>query len=366
MELSPVAGDAVLKRVLPSEAAPDYDLLRVSQRQALRMHWVGRSCTDGAGQPPRGGVTFGIDTQGFAMNHRLPPALLASLTLLSVVSLFAQAPGVKIVRDRGEEYEALVEKAGEYRIAGQLLSTTMLTQQLRRTSCVLKLPKPAVDRLTDREIWQHSQAAHVRVGWYYLCHRCEKWHLNLAGGGYFITADGVVATCHHVIKPNPSHREAYLAAADESGQVFPVAELLAANEGADTAIIRVQVSSPAKPLALNTNVWPGDGAWCFSDPLGRASYFSKGIVNRFYWHQCHGAESARIEVSADWAPGSSGAAVLDECGNAIGHVSEISSGGASKPHGTNQPSRAASALIVFHSAVRAADVMALVRSETRE
>lgn len=300
------------------------------------------------------------------MNHCLTSALSASFTLLSAVSLFAQAPGVKIVRDRGEEFEALVEKAGEYRIAGQLLSTVALTQQLTRTTCVLTLPKPATDRLTDREIWQHSQAAHVRVGWNYLCQRCEKWHLNLAGGGYFITADGAVATCHHVVKPNPDHREAYLAAADESGRVFPVAELLAANEGADTAIIRVQVSSPVKALALNTNVWPGDGAWCFSDPLGRASYFSKGIVNRFYWHQCHGVESARIEVSADWAPGSSGAAVVDECGNAIGHVSEISSGGVSKSRGINQPSSAGSALIVFHSAARAADVMALVRSETKE
>ena len=35
-------------------------------------------------------------------------------------------------------------------------------------------------------------------------------------------------------------------------------------------------------------------------------------------------ESLRVNVSTDWAPGSSGAAVLDEYGNAIGHVSRIS------------------------------------------
>ncbi len=34
-------------------------------------------------------------------------------------------------------------------------------------------------------------------------------------------------------------------------------------------------------------------------------------------------KSLRLNVSTDWAPGSSGAAVLDQCGNAIGHVSTI-------------------------------------------
>ena len=32
----------------------------------------------------------------------------------------------------------------------------------------------------------------------------------------------------------------------------------------------------------------------------------------------------RVNVSTDWAPGSSGSAVLDQCGNVIGHVSTIS------------------------------------------
>jgi len=234
-------------------------------------------------------------------------------------------------------------------------------KQLSRTSCSLKLPKPSTTRLTDREIWRLSQAAHVRVGWHYLCKKCDQWHQNLAGG-YFISADGAIATCYHVVEPDEDFREGFLVAANESGELIPVTEVLAVNEWADTAILRARISAPVTPLALNSQVYPGDLAWCYSDPLGRSGYFSKGIVNRFYVLRRHREESVRMEVSTDWAPGSSGAAVLDECGNAIGHVSEISSASTSRGRGYNPNSRGNSSMIVFHCAARAADVISLVRS----
>jgi S1-C subfamily serine protease len=284
----------------------------------------------------------------------------ACFTLVSAATLLGQAPGVKVVLDRGEPFEALITKANEYRIAGQLLSNETITGQLARATCSLKLPKPAHRKLSSRQIWERCQQAHVRVGWHYLCTKCDKWHQNLAGG-FFITADGAIATCYHVVKPRPDIREGYLVAANENGQLFPVIEVLAGNELADTAIIRAKVESRAKPLALNTNVYPGDGAWCYSDPLGRSSYFSQGIVNRFFLQQRRGEESNRIEVSTDWAPGSSGAAVVDDRGNAIGLVSEISSAGSPRGRSTNQTASASSPLIVFHSASRAADVLSLVK-----
>jgi hypothetical protein len=291
---------------------------------------------------------------------RIISSYMSSLLLAASPSVFAQAPDVPIVRDRGEQFNALGQQANASRADGKLLSREVVMKQIGRTTCTLNLPKPLSKRLTDRQIWQRSRESHVRVGWHYLCHKCEKWHQNLAGG-YFITADGAVATCFHVVQPDPSDREGYLVAADENGHLLPVTEVLAGNEAADTAIIRVRVEAPVKPLPLNTNLYPGDGAWCYSDPLGRSSYFSKGMVNRFFWQERKKTASPRIEVSTDWAPGSSGAAVLDECGNAIGHVSEISSGVSPRGRGTNRVGAATSPMIVFHCAARAADVISLVR-----
>lgn len=292
--------------------------------------------------------------------HPLFRCALVAATLILSGHTFAQAPDVPIVRDRGEQFDTLVRKANELREQGKLITVETVRQQMRRTQCKLSLPTASTNRLTDRELWRRAQAAHVRVGWHYQCRRCDDWHQNLAGG-YFITSDGAVATCHHVIDPGEDYKEGYLVAAREDGTLLPVVEVLAANELADTAIIRVKLDQPAQALPLNSVVYPGDAAWCYSDPLGRSSYFSKGMVNRFFELRRRGKATARMDVSTDWAPGSSGAAVMDECGNAIGHVSEISTPGGRRRTGTNDTATARSPMITFHYAARAADVQALAK-----
>ena len=305
---------------------------------------------------------------------------LVGMTLCGgVVSVLAQAPGVEIVRDKGEQFKMLVKKANELMEDSALLSLDAVKKQLDRKSCKIELPEAYTKKLTDREIWKRSKAAHVRVGWHYRCKRCDNWHQNLAGG-YFINTNGAVATCYHVIeKGEEAYREGYLVAANDKGDLFPVLEILAADEVTDTAIIRVKVEGEVAHLPLNANTYPGDYAWCYSDPLGRSGYFSKGMINRFYVYKQKGRkESSRIEVSVDWAPGSSGAAILDEFGNAIGHVSAISSAGSkhNKPvvrkgeSSTNKVTKvsayAANPVIVFHCASRAADVLSLVDPSGRE
>jgi S1-C subfamily serine protease len=268
----------------------------------------------------------------------------------------AQAPDVPVYRDGGEPGNVLTANAEKQRAAGTLLTPKDVRDQIQRTNTALALPAPGVQELSDTEVWRRARAAHVVVGWHYLCRKCDKWHQTL-GGGYFISADGAVVTCHHVVRPNPNHREAYLIAADESGAVWPVAEILAASEINDSAIVRLRLTGTVQPLPLKTNTTPGDAAWCFSDPLGKRGYFSKGMVNRFFFESQPRGETIRMNVSTDWAPGSSGSAILDRFGNAIGHVAEISTGRPRSP-GTNQND---SAVIVFHEAIRAADVLALTR-----
>jgi hypothetical protein len=297
------------------------------------------------------------------MRHSLLPVVLLCAILFALPrALEAQAPGVRIVRDRSGQSAETVRQANAAREAGGLLDEAAVREQIKRTHFEVKLPKPSTRKQTSRQIWERAQAAYVRVGWHYLCNRCDEWHQSLAGG-YFVTADGIVATCHHVIEPKPDRRESYLVAASELGEFWPVTEVLAANARADVALLRVATGRKMQPLALNSQVYPGDSAWCFSDPLGRSSYFSHGIVNRFCELRRDGAWAPRMDVSTDWAPGSSGSAVLDQYANAIGHVSEINAAGRGHERGTNQPGRA---LITFHYASRAADVLALTRPPLRQ
>ena len=132
-------------------------------------------------------------------------------------------------------------------------------------------------------------------------------------------------------------------------------------------------------MALNDQVGPGDVAYLLSDPGETQGFFSTGFVNRFYWKETgkhdpqtlEGVRDLRINVSTDWSPGSSGAAVLDGCGNVIGHVSMISTlnrnaGPVNEGGPTTGPTQArvsfqsGSTYVVLHEAVPARGVRLLV------
>jgi Trypsin-like peptidase domain len=283
----------------------------------------------------------------------------------------AQAPGVPIcdlTRQEPQSKTSLLNTAKAMFGGRDSLKPAQARKQLKRSSCQLALPEAKTQRLPARDICIAARRSHLRVGWSYLCPKCGNWHLNLAGG-YVITTNGAVVTCFHVVEPGSDMRDGCLVAVDEEGTVFPVAEVLAANRESDACIVRV-AGDGFKPLALNTDVFPGDTAYCYSDPVDHGDYFSAGIVNRFYQRPASrgaGARSSagvapmRINVSTDWAPGSSGSAVLDDCGNVIGHVAVISA----VPDETAPKGQAASAerpaAIVFHEAVSARDVLRLIR-----
>lgn len=191
------------------------------------------------------------------------------------------------------------------------------------------LPATKTTPLEPEELAKIARQAHLRVGYCYLCPHCENWHLNLAGG--YAIASNAVVTCDHVVHPDQEMQEGYLIAVNQAGELLPVRRVLAHSSSMDVAILHVE-SPTLVPLALNPTVQQGAEAYCFSDPMGQLGYFSHGHVNRFFWSErFHGgdhrelmtARHMRLNVSTDWAPGSSGAAVLDRCGNAIGHVAEI-------------------------------------------
>ncbi len=173
----------------------------------------------------------------------------------------------------------------------------------------------------------------------------------------------------------------WLVAATEDDVLLPVTEILACNAGTDCAIIRVKSDQPLTPLPLGLDVSPGDPVWCFSDPSGKRGYFSEGIVSRFVKRPFlrkketadlpEGAEVPKpvwLETTLDWAPGSSGSALMDQFGNCVGHVSEIQTvledplPVRKKKSEANSSSQQLGTQIVFHQAIGAVEVRALVKN----
>ncbi|SFJ31145.1 S1 family peptidase [Planctomicrobium piriforme] len=217
-----------------------------------------------------------------------------------------------------------------------------------------ELPAPSTEPRSGAEIYKIARESHVRLGHGVRNDATGKWVFN-GGAGYVIAPGGIVATCCHCLETPPvpadpafpdRERTSWLFAVTMDGKVYPATSVLAANDELDAAIVQVE-GLPNRPIALNEDVTPGDTAYLFSEPFGVRGYFSNGIINRFYWlkdpadpQTLAGAARYRINIGTDWAPGSSGAAVIDTYGNVIGHVSRIS---ALQPNSGEEPSRPDSA-----------------------
>ncbi len=227
--------------------------------------------------------------------------------------------------------------------------------------------------LRGHEIAERARTAHVRVGWFFRCTRCNNWHLN-AAGGYAIAKD-TVATAFHVFEQPANMRagEGDPIAIRGDSEVLAVTTVLGADKEMDAAIVRVRATD-LTPLALAAEPQIGDAAYCLSDPNNTRGYFSNGIINRFFSVNASAPSDPRFQrlnVSTDWAPGSSGSAVLDECGNVIGHVARIQaiSKGVQNPGvsagAQPRPPEANPTYMNLHEAIPAKSVLTLLGATAR-
>ena len=165
------------------------------------------------------------------------------------------------------------------------------------------------------------------VGHYYLCTECDEWHFN-PSSGFCIDPGGLVVTCAHVVPADEGMRRAFLVTADFEGHVWPVERVAAQDVWADLAVlVTAERGGVAMPLASGCRV--GSRVYCLSNPDGQFGYFSEGLVARRYlWREPlsdDGSTSDRrgpampwIDVSCDFAKGSSGAPIVDATGAVVG------------------------------------------------
>jgi thiol-disulfide isomerase/thioredoxin len=261
----------------------------------------------------------------------------------------------------------LVLQAQKLIAEDRLISAEAFQSQLDHpTATAIKLASPASTPLRGREIAKRAAEAHVRVGWVYQCTKCSRWHTNLAGG--YAIAPNVVVTARHVIAPPVSMKPGtgHPVVVRGENEVLNIEAVLIADETADTAVMRVSAKD-LKPLALSRDVQVGDTAYCFSDPRDVLGHFSSGLVNRLHTPVIPGKPASplqqRIDVSADWAPGSSGSAILDEYGNVIGHVARIRPLYGSPRAGEPAARSATPTLMTLNEAVPSAVVLSLIETK---
>jgi hypothetical protein len=213
---------------------------------------------------------------------------------------------------------ALVEKGDAY-----------VRRDVRMEQC--KRPRTDAVRLASRrpdgaatldgpEIYRRSAAATVLVGTAYKCDKCTKWHHTLATG-FAVSADGVIATNHHVAA-SPNGEAMGVMTAD--GRFFPVLEVLAANKPHDVALLRIDAKD-LNFLPLRDDAPAGSPIRCYSHPASSFGCLSEGIITRYFkMNETDRNGSVFMQITADYARGSSGGPVVDAFGNVVGMVASTS------------------------------------------
>jgi len=132
----------------------------------------------------------------------------------------------------------------------------------------------------------------------------------LQGSGFFIKHDCIVTNLH-VVKGAGTIRITTF-----EGRTSTVEIVIATNEEADLALLKVENSATADVLQLEDAVpFEGERVLVVSNPQGSPWTITRGRLG-LLWH--FGGISSRIQITAVILPGSSGGPVLNEQGHVIG------------------------------------------------
>jgi S1-C subfamily serine protease len=251
---------------------------------------------------------------GFNARMLLPTllaALLAAAPAIPGASVDSAADDRQIFLKLETATTALAEKS-----EGALKRDVRLEQCKRTNAAGVTLPPKTLVQLDGVEAYRRAASASVIIGSAYKCDKCSKWHHTLASG-FAISADGVIATNHHVAANTVAEAMGVMTA---DGRFFAVREILAASKPHDVALLRIDAQGLAC-LPLRDDAPAGTAVRCYSHPASTFGCISEGIITRYFkMNEPDRNGAIFMQTTADYARGSSGGPILDGFGNAVGMV----------------------------------------------
>lgn len=219
--------------------------------------------------------------------------------------------------------KASIERAGTAMIeAGEITENALFLEQLERATADIAAPATGV--ITENGVDLYGQAADgvLVVAGLYLCGKCDNYHANCATG-FVVREDGLVVTNHHVID---NKNNVTLVARTRDGRVVPVTEVLASNKADDVALVRIGGEGPYKPLPIARDARVGQPVHTISHPNGRFYCYSTGEISRFFMTHNHGnPDVRRVQITAEFAKGSSGGPIFNDAGQVVALVTTTDS-----------------------------------------
>ena len=272
--------------------------------------------------------------------------LLVFGAMICATIALAQSP--RFVIDDDEYCDKVTSACAKLLHEGKLVSLDTLRRQVRTKGVAVKLAPVSRARFALPDLCERLRQSTLAVGIYYKCPDCDDWRFG-SSTGFIVGQGGIICTCCHVVLAEDKKvKESYLVAADSSGHVYPVQSVIAADMDSDTCFLKLDAPG-LKPLPLRPKVRAGERVYCLSNPGGFFFMFTQGVVARVTCLRnealdAHGQTNGlltrpilSLNVTTEFAPGSSGAPIVDESGNVVAQVSSITDAGEPEPGAENAP-----------------------------
>lgn len=148
-----------------------------------------------------------------------------------------------------------------------------------------------------------------------------------------LTANGICASNYHVFydlinrRAWPAKNDSLLYAIDSDGSYYSIDSILAYNQTADAVLFKINPNGKKltpMPIAAK-DVEVGERVHAVTNPKGQLYYYTSGVVSRKSAYTPEGFWGNRVEITADFARGSSGGPIMDDKGNLVAMVSATNS-----------------------------------------
>jgi S1-C subfamily serine protease len=205
--------------------------------------------------------------------------------------------------------------------AGGLPAASSLAEQLRKATAA-PIPVPAnagPETGPSLDPVARARNATLVLGHLYLCGKCDNYHGNVAGG-VIISPDGLVLTNYHVMDA----KEAIVfGAMTAEGQIFGIERVLAASKRDDVALVKLLDAKDLPCVPLSPRISAGDELFVLSHPDGHFYTLTRGYLARKYLIPREQVQ--RLQITADFAKGSSGSGIFNVRGELIGLATSTNS-----------------------------------------
>lgn len=203
---------------------------------------------------------------------------------------------------------------------GGLTAGADLVQQLQVATKYAFSPPQTTPAKTPQEARERALSATLIIGHLYLCEDCGKRHATLAGG-VLISPNGLALTNYHVLD---SRAAIVFGAMTSTGQLYPIGKVLAASAEHDIALIQLRDANDLPWISLAPSSEIGDELFVISHPDNYFFTYTRGYLSRKYLLP-EGKHPPRLQITADFAKGSSGCGIYNLRGEMIGLVASTNS-----------------------------------------